>query len=216
MFKQVIAAAALGGGVLLFTSALPGGMAEANPLPPLQLEKPDGVTLVGRRGGGRSGMRGGGRGGASGLSRGGRVGMGRSGGRAPRALAGRSGGNRGAIRSGRGAPRAIARSGGNRGAIRSGRGAPRAIARSGGSRQVHRDRSRDFKAPAPRRHARVDRRHRHVDRSRRFRGYALYGAPLVYGYGVYAGCGWLYEQAIATGDPYWWERYETCRYGYAY
>ena len=40
--------------------------------------------------------------------------------------------------------------------------------------------------------------------------YAYYGS---YGYG-YGGCGWLKIRAIETGSPYWWQRYEACRYGY--
>jgi hypothetical protein len=38
-----------------------------------------------------------------------------------------------------------------------------------------------------------------------------------YGYsGVYLAprCGWLYRKAVRTGDAYWWDRYEACRYGY--
>lgn len=27
-------------------------------------------------------------------------------------------------------------------------------------------------------------------------------------------CGYLYRKAVRTGDPYWWDRYEACRYGY--
>ena len=30
-----------------------------------------------------------------------------------------------------------------------------------------------------------------------------------YGYG-YGGCGWLYRNAVATGDAYWWNRYYSC------
>jgi hypothetical protein len=49
---------------------------------------------------------------------------------------------------------------------------------------------------------------------RKFRGYAFYGAPYVYGYGDYGSCGWLYRRAITTGSPYWWDRYYACREGY--
>jgi hypothetical protein len=38
--------------------------------------------------------------------------------------------------------------------------------------------------------------------------YAYYGG---YGYG-YSECGWLKRRAIVTGSPYWWQRYEACRY----
>ena len=39
--------------------------------------------------------------------------------------------------------------------------------------------------------------------------YAYYG-----GYGGYGDCGWLRRRAIETGSPYWWRRYEDCRYDY--
>jgi hypothetical protein len=45
----------------------------------------------------------------------------------------------------------------------------------------------------------------HYNNYRRF-----YGWPYIaYGYG-YGGCGWLYRNAVATGDPYWWNRYYNC------
>jgi hypothetical protein len=34
-----------------------------------------------------------------------------------------------------------------------------------------------------------------------------------YGYG-YGGCYWLWRNAVATGSPYWWSRYNACVYGY--
>jgi len=44
----------------------------------------------------------------------------------------------------------------------------------------------------------------------RFRNFAWYGAPFL-AYGYYGGgCGWLYRNAMATGDPYWWNRYYEC------
>jgi hypothetical protein len=30
------------------------------------------------------------------------------------------------------------------------------------------------------------------------------------------GCYWLRRRANYTGSPYWWERYNDCRYGYGY
>jgi hypothetical protein len=38
----------------------------------------------------------------------------------------------------------------------------------------------------------------------------IYGAYGAYGYA--SGCGWLYRQAVTTGSPYWWSRYEACLY----
>jgi hypothetical protein len=32
------------------------------------------------------------------------------------------------------------------------------------------------------------------------------------GYGGYGDCGWLRRQAIITGSPYWWNRYQECLY----
>ena len=40
--------------------------------------------------------------------------------------------------------------------------------------------------------------------------------PGYYGYGYgYGGCGWLYRQAVYSGSPYWWDRYNAC-IGYGY
>lgn len=55
-----------------------------------------------------------------------------------------------------------------------------------------------------------DRRHRHNNR-------VFVGVPLWYGGGYYAyngygECGWLRRQAIITGSPYWWQRYQECLY----
>lgn len=31
--------------------------------------------------------------------------------------------------------------------------------------------------------------------------------------GYYWGdCQWLYNRAVVTGSPYWWDRYDQCRY----
>jgi hypothetical protein len=37
--------------------------------------------------------------------------------------------------------------------------------------------------------------------------FAWYGLPL-YSYG--GGCGYLYQRAVATNNPYWWDRYRRC------
>ena len=55
--------------------------------------------------------------------------------------------------------------------------------------------------------------HRHFNNRRFvavgfFPGYYDYG---YYDYGYYGGgCSWLYSNAIATGSPYWWNRYQYC------
>jgi hypothetical protein len=56
--------------------------------------------------------------------------------------------------------------------------------------------------------------HRH----RRFHRHIFIGAPFVYGgyYYGYGDCYWLRRRAIATGSPYWWNRYNACLYGYGY
>jgi hypothetical protein len=38
------------------------------------------------------------------------------------------------------------------------------------------------------------------------------GYPYYYNDYGYGGCGWLYRRAVATGSPYWWNRYRACVY----
>jgi hypothetical protein len=58
--------------------------------------------------------------------------------------------------------------------------------------------------------------HHHHFRDHRFRGapfIALGAYPLYSAYGYYEdGCYWLKQQALYTESPYWWSRYEDCRY----
>lgn len=43
--------------------------------------------------------------------------------------------------------------------------------------------------------------------------YPSIGLGLAYGaYNYGDECGWLWRRAQATGSPYWWQRYEECRY----
>ncbi|MGA8689840.1 MAG: hypothetical protein WB662_08040, partial [Methyloceanibacter sp.] len=43
--------------------------------------------------------------------------------------------------------------------------------------------------------------------------YGWYGPYLGYDYGYgYGNCYWLRQQAIITGSPYWWQRYNDCVY----
>jgi hypothetical protein len=53
------------------------------------------------------------------------------------------------------------------------------------------------------------RHHRHF----RHRRVAVVGG---YSYYYGNGCYWLKQRALYTGSPYWWRRYQACRYGYAY
>ena len=61
--------------------------------------------------------------------------------------------------------------------------------------------------------------HRHFVNNHRFnnrRFFAVGFFPGYYDYGYYdygyygGGCSWLYRNAIATGSPYWWNRYQYC------
>jgi hypothetical protein len=59
----------------------------------------------------------------------------------------------------------------------------------------------------------------HRFRHHRFRGapFVVLGAYPLYGIYSYAdGCYWLKRQALYTGNPYWLEQYEECRYDYEY
>ena len=56
-----------------------------------------------------------------------------------------------------------------------------------------------------------NKRHFNDGRFRRY-NYGWYGG-LAYGY-YGGGCGSLYRRAVATGAPYWWNRYNSCRYSY--
>ncbi|HEY1247124.1 MAG TPA: hypothetical protein VGF29_20065 [Hyphomicrobiaceae bacterium] len=51
--------------------------------------------------------------------------------------------------------------------------------------------------------------HRHAN----FFAFPAYG---YYDYGYGYGCYWLRRNAIATGSPYWWNRYYVCAYGNGY
>ena len=55
-----------------------------------------------------------------------------------------------------------------------------------------------------------------IGRHHHFRNRFFIGAPFFYGgyyaYNGYGNCAWLRRQAIITGSPYWWERYQACLY----
>jgi hypothetical protein len=47
--------------------------------------------------------------------------------------------------------------------------------------------------------------------NRRFVGVGLGWWPSYYGYNYgYGSCSYLRRQALATGSPYWWDRYRAC------
>jgi hypothetical protein len=51
---------------------------------------------------------------------------------------------------------------------------------------------------------------------RRNHGRAFFFGPAFgyYDYDYGYGCYWLRRNALATGSPYWWSRYNACLYGY--
>jgi hypothetical protein len=51
-------------------------------------------------------------------------------------------------------------------------------------------------------------------KSRHGKNFRRYGPDIfVYGGGYgYGDCGWLRRQAVITGSPYWWQRYQDCVY----
>ena len=52
--------------------------------------------------------------------------------------------------------------------------------------------------------------HDHHHFNNRFVGVGLGWWPGYYGSYGYGGCAWLRNQAVITGDPYWWDRYYSC------
>jgi hypothetical protein len=46
----------------------------------------------------------------------------------------------------------------------------------------------------------------------RFYGYPFWYGGGYYAYSGYGDCAWLRRQAIITGSPYWWSRYQDCLY----
>ena len=160
MFKEWTIVGVLAG-VLLLAAPIQSSSQAAPAMKP-ELTKSDGITLVGRKGGGRGfGMRGGGR---------------------------KFGGFRGGGRK---------------------------FSRGGGSRRFSHPGARSFKGYSGRKHAGKFRHRRHHGRKhRKFRSFAIYGAPYVYGWYDGYSCAWLHRRAIRTGSPYWWRRYNACRHGY--
>ena len=156
------------------------------------------VIEVKRGGGGGGGFRGGGfRGGGKAFRGGGGgfKGAYRGGGRSFKAY--RGGGR--SFKAYRGGGRHVYRGGGKRYAYK-GRGYPK-YAYHGGKRYYHGDKHYKGK--------------KYVYRGRYYRGryydnWWWYGPSVAVGIYGYGGCAWLRQQAIITGDPYWWDRYYAC------
>ena len=178
-----VAAAAV---AALFATSLVVASAQATPLPVLKSDiSQSDVTLVGR-GGGRGG--GGGGGGRGGFSRGG-------GGGGGHALRGGGGGGRYAYRGG---------GGGGRMRIAAAVAAGPTPTKAAASTTATRAASTTVTKTTAGNYNRY-KNYGHYNNYRRF-----YGWPYIaYGYG-YGGCGWLYRNAVATGDAYWWNRYYNC------
>jgi hypothetical protein len=187
MRTKLTVAAALGG--TLLATCLVSGSAQAASVPVLKGDATPGiVTLVGR---------GGSRGGHGGMSRSSRGSYG--------AMSRSSRGSYGAMsRSSRGSYGGISR---DRVGKYQGSGG---VTRHYGSVGKYRDYGKRYTSKG-RDHGYYDRRKRYGSYGyRRYGSYGWYGAPFL-AYGAYAGgCGWLYRNAVATGDPYWWNRYYEC------
>jgi hypothetical protein len=196
MRTNLCIATAIAGSLLL--TGLVSGTAQAAPTPVLK-SNADLVTLVARKGGGSGG-------GMKGMSRsggGGMKGLSRSGGGAGKLS--RSGGNRSyALRSGGGSSHM------KRGSMSSGNYA----LKNGGYKNRN-----AFKGGGKKHYASKDRNHnKHANFNNRHRVFRNGAWIWVYGSGYTAygnDCYWLRRQAIATGSPYWWSRYNQC-VGYDY
>jgi hypothetical protein len=217
MRAPLAAMAALAGG-LLFLPAVQGPASATSV--PINLKNvlgsPTGsVIFVGHGGGGFSG---GGGGGGGGGGRGGHVG---GGGGGPAFSGG--GGGRLAVGGGGGGPkmgggprggRAFAEGAGPRSFSRDfNRSGPKGDMRHGNTQAFNRDRDRGHDhGDSNRRFAeRHDNNHDH-DRFNRHRVFRNGVWIWVYGpdYYSYNDCWWLRRQALATGSPYWWSRYNAC------
>jgi hypothetical protein len=125
---------------------------------------------------------------------------------------GKGGKGGGAGRGGGGGKHGMARHGGGGGkshAKRGGRGG-KSHARRGGGDGGSRGLSRGGGGGKRYAYKGDNRRYGHDGRYRRYGHYGWYGAPFL-AYGYYGGgCGWLYRNAVATDDPYWWNRYYEC------
>jgi hypothetical protein len=203
MRKSLVATTALASSLVFMSFAM--GSAAATPAPAAMKNvittTADGIELVRQGGGGGGGGRGGGGGGGHGGGGGGGHGGGGDGGGGHMSGGGdgggghaRGGGDGGhALKGGDGGgggPKGghVSRGGGDRDGKGSGRHA-------GGG-----DWKGDWKGGG---------KHHHHKNFRRFGSdIFVYGGG---GYG-YNDCGWLRRQAVITGSPYWWRRYQDCLY----
>ena len=61
-----------------------------------------------------------------------------------------------------------------------------------------------------------NRHHRHFRGGGVVYGYPYYDGYYGYSDGYSSSCYWLRSRALATGSPYWWDRYYACIDGYSY
>ena len=190
MSTKLTVATALAG--TLLATCLVSGSAQATSLPVLKGDVTPGVvTLVGkgggRGGGGGGGMKSGGGGGGHAMRGGGGGGY-----------KGGGGGYKGGGGGYKGGGKSYAYKGGGGGY------------KGGGKSYAYKD--------GDKRHAYKDRDHDHDKFHHRHRVFRNGVWVWVYGPGYTAygdDCYWLRRQAIITGSPYWWDRYNAC-VGYDY
>ena len=108
----------------------------------------------------------------------------------------------------------VGKKGGGGGKLSRGGGGGGKFSRSGGGRHAYGGGGgkKHYGGGGDRKHYayKGGKRYGHDGRYRRYGSYGWYGAPFL-AYGAYAGsCGWMYRNAVATGDPYWWNRYYEC------
>jgi hypothetical protein len=57
-----------------------------------------------------------------------------------------------------------------------------------------------------------DHNRNHHHHNRFITGYPFWYGGGYYAYNSYGNCAWLRRQAVVTGSPYWWRRYQECLY----
>lgn len=202
MKTKLTVATALAG--TLLATCLVSGSAQATSVPVLKSDANPGiVTLVGKKGGGGGGHARGGGGGGGKHARGGGGG---------RHYGGGGGGKRYAHGGGGGGKRYYGGGGGGKRYYGGDGGGKRYHGGDGGKRYANKDHNNRHYAMKDRDH------HDHGNIHNRHRVFRNGAWVWVYGtgYTAYGGdCYWLHRQAIITGSPYWWDRYNAC-VGYDY
>lgn len=129
---------------------------------------------------------------------------------------GRGGGGRGAFKGGgggfkgahRGGGRSFHRGGGSKHVYRGGGG--KRYAHRGGGHSKYWSGGGKGKKHYNRHYSYDHYKGRRYYRGRYYNDWWWYGPSVAVGAYGYGGCAWLRRQAIATGSPYWWDRYYDC------